>query len=239
MASIQKRQRNGKTTYRVQYRDPAGRMRGKVFVRKVDAERWLLENEAAKLKGGWVDPRSGRIRFVDLAERWWASTAALKPSTRDQYRKLLDRHVLPSFEQAQVGALDRLAVAEWLAGLIGQGTSAIRARDAYRVLRLVLAAGVDGGMLVVNPAVGVRLPRVAPVEMHFLTAAEVERLAQAIRPPYGVLVDMAAYSGMRAGELAALKVGRLDLLGGRAEVIASITEVAGRLVAGPTKNLCE
>jgi integrase len=236
MASIQKRQRNGKTTYRVQYRDPAGRMRGKVFVRKVDAERWLLENEAAKLKGGWVDPRSGRIRFVDLAERWWASTAALKPSTRDQYRKLLDRHVLPSFEQAQVGALDRLAVAEWLAGLIGQGTSAIRARDAYRVLRLVLAAGVDGGMLVVNPAVGVRLPRVAPVEMHFLTAAEVERLAQAIRPPYGVLVDMAAYSGMRAGELAALKVGRLDLLGGRAEVIASITEVAGRLVAGPTKT---
>jgi integrase len=236
MASIQKRQRNGKTTYRVQYRDPAGRMRGKVFARKVDAERWLLENEAAKLKGGWVDPRAGRTRFNELAERWWASTAGLKPSTRDQYRKLLDHHVLPAFGQAQVGALDRLAVAEWLAGLLGQGTSAIRARDAYRVLRLVLGAGVDGGMLAANPAAGVRLPRVAPVEMHFLTAAEVERLAQAIRPPYGVLVEMAAYSGMRAGELAALKVGRLDLLGGRAEVIASITEVAGRLVAGPTKT---
>jgi hypothetical protein len=83
VASIQKRQRNGKTTYRVQYRDPAGRMRGKVFARKVDAERWLLENEAAKLKGGWVDPRSGRTRFVDLAERWWASTAGLKRTFRN------------------------------------------------------------------------------------------------------------------------------------------------------------
>jgi integrase len=51
-----------------------------------------------------------------------------------------------------------------------------------------------------------------------------------------VLVDTAAYSGMRAGELAALRVGRLDLLAGRAEVVESITEVAGKLVAGPTKT---
>jgi integrase len=36
-------------------------------------------------------------------------------------------------------------------------------------------------------------------------------------------VNTAAYSGMRAGELAALKVGRLDLLAGRAEVVESIT----------------
>jgi integrase len=41
---------------------------------------------------------------------------------------------------------------------------------------------------------------------------------------------------MRAGELAALKVGRLDLLGGRAEVVESTTEVGGRLVTGPTKT---
>jgi integrase len=72
--------------------------------------------------------------------------------------------------------------------------------------------------------------------MLVLDPAGVERLARAIRPPYGVLVDMAAYSGMRAGELAALRVGRLDLLAGRAEVVASITEVAGRLVAGTTKT---
>jgi integrase len=236
MASIEKRNRAGKTTYRVRYRDPAGHQRSKVFARRLDAERWMVANETAKLQGAWVDPRGGRTRFADLAERWWASTAGLKPSTRDQYRKLLDHHVLPAFASASVGALDRLAVSEWLARLLSDGTSAVRARDAYRVLRLVLAAGVDGGMLAVNPAAGVRLPRVGPVEMLVLNPAEVERLARSIRPPYGVLVNTAAYSGMRAGELAALRVGRLDLLAGRAEVVASITEVAGRLVAGTTKT---
>lgn len=50
----------------------------------------------AKLAGRNVDPRLGRTRFGDLAERWWAATAGLKPSTRATYRKLLDGHVLPA-----------------------------------------------------------------------------------------------------------------------------------------------
>jgi hypothetical protein len=48
VASIEKRIRNGRTTYRVRYRDPAGHQRSKVFTRKTDADRWLHENETAK-----------------------------------------------------------------------------------------------------------------------------------------------------------------------------------------------
>ena len=43
MASIEKRVRNGKTSYSVRYRDPASKERRKVFARKVDAERWRTE----------------------------------------------------------------------------------------------------------------------------------------------------------------------------------------------------
>ena len=123
-----------------------------------------------------------------------------------------------------------------MARLLGARVSPSRARDAYRVLRLVLEAGIAGGLIVSNPAAGVRLPRIGPREGCFLTAAEVDRLTQAIRPPYGVLVHTAAYSGMRAGELAALRVARLDLLRGRAEVVEATTEVAGKLMTGPTKT---
>jgi hypothetical protein len=48
MASIEKRTRNGRVSYSVRYRDPAGRSRRKVFARKVDAARWLADNEAAR-----------------------------------------------------------------------------------------------------------------------------------------------------------------------------------------------
>jgi Phage integrase family len=95
MASIQKRVRNGKTTYSVNYRDPA----------------------------------------------------------------LLDNQVLPAFAAARLVDIDALAVREWLAGPVGGGLSAKRARKAHQVLAQVLDAAVDGGRLARNVAAGVKLPR--------------------------------------------------------------------------------
>jgi integrase len=236
MASVEKRQRNGKTSYSVRYRDPAGRSRRKVFARKVDADRWLAENEAAKLRGAWVDPAAGRERFGEWAERWYATTAALRPTTRRDYRVLLDNQVLPAFAAARLADLDALAVREWLAGLVGSGLSAKRARKAHQVLAQVLDAAVDGGKLARNVAAGVKLPKVQRREMHFLDAVQVEQLADAIDPRYPTLVRFAAYTGLRPCELVALRVGRLDLLRGAVRVAEAAPEVAGRLEWGGVKT---
>ncbi len=223
-------------TWRARWRDPAGAEHAKTFARKLDADRYLAGVEHAKLKGAYIDPKLGRTRFGELAERWHNTTAGLKPSTRHAYRVLLDLHVLPSFRDAPVAHVDRLAVSEWLAALLAGGMSAARARDAFQVLSLVFAAGVDGGLLVASPASGVRLPKLTPTEMCFLDPGEVERLAAAIEPRYRVLVNTAAYSGARFGELVALRVGRLDLLRGTCEIAESATEVKGRLEWGATKT---
>ena len=50
MATIEKRVRNGRVTYRARYRDPAGGQRSKVFARKADAQRFLNETETAKAR---------------------------------------------------------------------------------------------------------------------------------------------------------------------------------------------
>jgi len=70
MASVQKRVRNGRVTYRVRYRDPAGRQRSQVFTRRADAQRFLSETENAKLKGTWTDPALGRVRFGEWLAEW-------------------------------------------------------------------------------------------------------------------------------------------------------------------------
>jgi integrase len=104
------------------------------------------------------------------------------------------------------------------------------------VLSQILAAGVEGGRIARNPAAGVRLPRIVRRDVHFLTARQVEDLAAAIDPRYALLVRFAAYTGLRAGELAALRVRHLNLLRGRCEVGESATAVDGRLVWGPPKT---
>jgi hypothetical protein len=91
------------------------------FIRKVDAERFLVSVEDAKLRGAYVDPAKGRIGFREWAERWFSSTAALRPSTRRDYRMLLDRQILPAFADATLVGVDALAVREWLAALVGGG----------------------------------------------------------------------------------------------------------------------
>ena len=247
MASIEKRFRNGRVSYSVRYRDPAGRSRRKDFPRRADAERWLVENEAAKHKGGWVDPAAGKVRFAEQAERWYATTADLRSSTRRDYRLLLDWQVLPFFGDLPLNAIDTLTVREWLAGLAvgtvpgpdGSEREPIgpkRARKAHSVLRMVLASAVEAGRLARNPAEGVRLPKVQAREVRCFTAVEVERLAEAITPPYGVLVRFAAYTGLRPEELTALKVRHLDLLRGVCHVVDAAPEVAGRLEWGPLKD---
>jgi excisionase family DNA binding protein len=72
----------GRPRWRARWRDPAGRERSKSFARKVDAEQFLLGIEDAKLRGAYVDPAAGRVGFTEQAERWFATTAALRPSTR-------------------------------------------------------------------------------------------------------------------------------------------------------------
>ena len=222
-----KKQGQGRPRWRARYRDPSGRERSKSFARKVDAEQFLVSIEDAKLRGVYVDPQLGRVAFGEWAERWFRTTAGLKPASRRTYRKLLDYQILPAFERATLGGIDTLAVREWVTRLVEQGLSPSRIRNAHQVLSQILAAGVEGGRIARNPAAGVRLPRIVRRDMHFLTARQVEDLAAAIDPRYGLLVRFAAYTGLRAGELVALRVRHLNLLRGRCEVGESATEVVG------------
>jgi integrase len=72
--------------------------------------------------------------------------------------------------------------------------------------------------------------------MRFLTPAEIIALADAIRPLYRTLVLVGAYGGLRIGELAGLRRGRVDLLRGTVTVAETVTEVEGKLYFGLPKT---
>jgi integrase len=72
--------------------------------------------------------------------------------------------------------------------------------------------------------------------MRFATVAEVAALADAIPQRFRALVLVAAYTGLRWGELAGLRVKRVDLLHRQMTVAEQLLEVRGRLAFGPTKT---
>ena len=136
-------------------------------------------------------------------------------------------------------------VQAWVAKMAGKSAPAT-VRKVHRVLSLVLASAVKDGRLVRSPAEGISLPRVVTTERRYLTHAQVAELAGACAAPrpdliskhrrhsdrrveeYRLIVFFLAYTGVRFGELAALRVGRLDLLRRRAVIAESVTVVQGR-----------
>jgi integrase len=234
MPSIEKRTFSGQPRWYARYRDPAGKQRTKTFPRKVDAERYLAGIETAKLSGGYIDPRRAAITVGAFAKQWQAAQAHLKASTRERYAGLLRTHVEPSWGSVRLSDVSHAAVQAWVSELADERSPSV-AIKAHRVLSLVLALAVRDGRLVRNPAEGIGLPRETPKDRRYLTHQQVHVLARAAGD-HGLVIVFLAYTGLRFGEAAALRVSRLDLLRRQIEVAESVTAVNGVLVWGTPKG---
>jgi Phage integrase, N-terminal SAM-like domain len=146
VAHIERRVRNGKTTYRARYRDPGGREHAKVFARKADAQRFLTEMENSKLRGAWTNPALGRVLFREWFGEWRRTTARLQPNTEARDERLFRLHMLPHFGPMALARIGQRDVRAWVAGLTGKGLAASTVQRCYQLLSKVMAAAVDAGM---------------------------------------------------------------------------------------------
>ena len=227
MASIEKRTRNGRTTYRVRYRDPAGRQRSKVFTRKADADGWLTDNDYAKRHSGWVDPAAGKVRLGSGPNTGTGPPRRCAPPAATTASCSTWRSCPPSRRRRSPASTPSRCGVARRPGRRGLGPKRAGKR---RRSSPALDAAVEGGKLSRNVAAGVKPPKVQRAEMCFLDASQVEALAEAIDPRYATVIRFGAYSGLRPSELTALKVGRLDLLRGTVRVV----EAAARSTAACT-----
>jgi integrase len=237
MASIERRQRTagGKITWRAMYRTPEGQQRSKTFDRKIDAQRFLTTVESDKLGGSYVDPARAVGTVGELATTWLAGKVNLKPSTAERYASIIREHIEPRWGAVRLVDVAHSAVQSWI-GELTAIRSASTVRKVHGVLSLILASAVRDGRLARNPSDGVSLPRIVTAEHIYLTHEQVDELAEACSG-YRLAVRFLAYTGIRFGELAALRVGRLDLMRRRATIAESVTEVGGRgLVWGTPKG---
>lgn len=236
MASIRKRTDRPSKPWQARYRDPSGRERSQHFARKADAERWLATMRADVVRGQWIDPAGGRTRFATWAERLFAATVDLRPSTQARDQSYYRNHVEPTFGSFPIRAIDHLTVREWIAALTASGLAPATVHKCHQVLAKIMRAAVDAGLIAASPCERQALPRIEREEMRFLVPNEIANLAASIDVRYRTLVLVASYGGLRAGELFALRRGRIDLLRARISVAETLVEVSGHHHFGPPKT---
>src|SRR4051794_27940503 len=140
MANVEKRVRDGRTTFVVRWRDPAGRQRKRSFGKKSDADRFRTSIESSIHSGAYVDPAAGRLTVAEYATTWLDRQVQLKPSTRARYGEIVRVHILPTFGTVPLARLERSAVMAWVAGLSASGLAGATVRHVHRVLHMILAS---------------------------------------------------------------------------------------------------
>ncbi len=218
--------RKHRDKWQVLFRDPATRKERSagVFVRKGDANRVKLTIERDIATGRWIDPSDANISLQDWADRWQASTAALAPKTVADYDSLLRTWIFPTFGELALSAITAMNVREWVSNMESRGLSARRARKALMLFRQILQTAVDDRCIRVNPAAGVKGPKVEHRERPYLTPLEVSSLADNVPGRHVALILVLGVAGLRFGEAAALQRGDIDVLRGTIRVSKSVSE---------------
>lgn len=196
------------------------------FRTRAEALAAARDAEAQARAGTYVSPRGGEVLFREWAIAWAASQGG-ESATRAQRESLVRSHLLPAFGDLPLRAIRPLAVRGFVADLERLGYARATIAATVKLLGRVMRAAVDEGLLASSP-VPARIAGAGQrsTEKTFLTLEQVGRLADTVPPRYRALVLLAAVgSGMRWGELAGLRMPRLDLGEGKVHVAAVVEEV--------------
>ncbi|MFN0026841.1 MAG: tyrosine-type recombinase/integrase [Acidimicrobiales bacterium] len=185
-------------------------MQSRTFTRKADAERFLRELEADKVKGQWVDPRDSDVPLAVWAVDFLRLCRRLAPTTQETYARDLDDYVLPRFGAYRLGQVPAEEIENWLNDEIDAGLAPSSVHRHYRTLRRLLQVAVEKQKILANPCDRVDPPRVPKREMAFLDWDQALRLAEAHHERFRALIYVAVDSGMRWSELVGLRRSRVD-----------------------------
>ena len=243
-----RKNKDGTTSYQARWRPPGdgrdSQRRTRSFPTRREANRWIADMDADYHRGVHTDPRRGQVTLARIADEWRAAELHhLKPKTIAGYEHILAKHISPAFGDRKLQALTAHQIQVWV-NEFAQSHQPSTIRNVYGVLTRLLDFAVRRRYLPVSPADSVRLPRATHAQADrrrrqlILGPAEIRSVAdQMPTPAYRAATYLAAYCGLRAGELWALQRQHVDLLHRSVTVARAQTEVTGQsLVYGPPKS---
>ena len=206
------------------------------FETERQAEKWLTVVESEIIKGAWVPPEAGEVELGEYGEQWIAERK-LAPRTRELYEDHFRLHIRPHLGKLMLGAIKPATIRTWRKRLLDGGGTEPQAVKAYCLLRAILNTAVkDDGIIRENPCRIRGYDRYHTPERPVATVEQVYRLADEMPPRFRALVIVAALSGLRWGELAALRRADVDLAEGVIRVPRKLAALRNRMEFGPPKS---
>ena len=178
--------------------------------------------------------------WIDLWYKTW-SKPALRPTTQYCYEDRIYKHIIPGIGTIPLNKLQQSDLQQFYAELkkngrlrwqehYGPGLSDRMVRSCHGTCRTALEKAVNEKLIPFNPAIGCKLPPKKAGEMQVLTHEEMQRfLIQAKENDFYELALLELATGMRRGEICALKWDDLDLRSGALHIRRQVIRLGGAL----------
>lgn len=205
--SIQVRQRKKGPVYVVHYYDTDRRTHvNRTFYTKKDAQAFEATVILAKRRGELDSLDAGKETLQEFEQEWWNHYAEqhLEAHTRRDYRRLIDKHILPELGRHQLRRINPRMLSTWASSMdAGDPTK----RKVMAVLQGILERAAEWERIPGNPMKVVR----KPASSRSRTPRPLSRVqVEGIRGSIGndrdsTLVALLAYAGLRPSEALALR----------------------------------
>jgi integrase len=240
-------QRGTNWSYVVRERDPqTGKTRPRWlggFPTRTAARKARDSARNAVNKGTYVPPAS--LTVGQYLGTWiTAHEIGLKPSTAASYRAIIKRYLVPAIGHERVQALSPTRLSVLFADLYahggkdGKALSPRTVQFVRAVLRRALQDAVMDRVIEVNPCTGTKRPRVSKPRHSTWTGAQLLTYLGGLTTEdrWAPLWTLALASGMRRGELLALRWSDVDLETGLIGVERAVTQIGSVLTYSTPKN---
>jgi integrase len=208
---------------------------------KREAQNKLTELLNQVNKGSFIDP--SKLSLSEFLDRWesWAATQ-VSAKTLERYKELLTHHVRPHLGARSIQKLRTVDLADLYGKLQspkpeGAGLAPRTVGHVHRLLHRVLGHAVKWSAIGSNPVAAAEPPRVQRTEIEILAPDQIKVVLDALRGRqlYPIAVIGLA-TGMRRGEMAALRWADVDLETGKIRVERSLEQTNAGLAFKPPKT---
>lgn len=230
--------------FKVRYTGPDRQIHraGITFTTRERAQGWLSEERKLIELHEWTPPSLRRaqvhtdeLSFDEFARDWIAKRLVrgrpLKDRTREHYLDIHERW-FTALHDLQLASITQADIDRWYHTLPAAPTMR---SHAYSLLKAIYRTAVTRKLVEESPvAVEGATARATPKDVTLLTVAQVQALSDAMPPRHRLLILLAAWCGLRFGELTALRRRDLDLAEGTITVAQAAVTVSGqRLITTP------
>ena len=177
---------------------------------KKHAEILLAERLAQLHRGEFIEP--SKMSYREYKDLWRDKYAMgqVRSTTMAKYDSLWNNHLIPALGDVPIAQIGVEDIQSLKSTKISEGLSPQTVKHMLRLLRQSLEHAVDWGYIRTNPAKKVKDPTIPRMEMDFLTADECRLFLEHVPPKWYAFFYAAITTGLRQGELMAMKWKNLD-----------------------------